>query len=134
MKWGKPDTERPLTFIKQCCRLLVFYDLAQLLVHHTYQKFKLRILISFKYFQIPIDKLITLTVFSNTSSNAFRTYHKLVPLNRLWSIQSPINTCAGSKAPIEVDVWQAVKMRHPENGAGKWHSSTPSINTCVEEL
>ena len=56
-------------------------------------------------------------VFSN-----YRICPKSAPLNRLWSIPSPINTCVGSKAPIEVDVWWAAKMRHPVNGAGKWHS------------
>ena len=67
-------------------------------------------------------------VFSN-----YRICPKSAPLNRLWSIPSPINTCVGSKEPIEVDVWWAAKMRHPVNGAGKWHSSIHSTNIYVEE-
>ena len=69
-----------------------------------------------------------LYVFSN-----YRICPKSAPLNRLWSIPSPINTCVGSKEPIEVDVWWAAKMRHPVNGAGKWHSSIHSTNIYVEE-
>ena len=68
-------------------------------------------------------------VFSN-----YRICPKSAPLNRLWSIPSPINTCVGSKEPIEVDVWWAAKMRHPVNGAGKWHLSIHSTNIYVVEL